>query len=98
MLGASLRLYAWPSARFSHHEADLAPICAGLDSLCAPFLRLHFNNEPLAYYCLSEFVRRYLHNFFLKDNSKVRLSRGSRTMPPLLCEPVLNCHDLLDGF
>ncbi|CAL1269718.1 unnamed protein product [Larinioides sclopetarius] len=43
----------------------------GLDSLCAPFLSLNFNDEALAYACLSAFIPKYLHNFFLKDNSAV---------------------------
>lgn len=43
----------------------------GLDSLCAPFLFLNFNEEARAYACLSAFVPKYLHNFFLKDNSAV---------------------------
>ncbi|XP_076359220.1 TBC domain-containing protein kinase-like protein isoform X2 [Tachypleus tridentatus] len=43
----------------------------GLDSLCAPFLRLNFNNEALAYACLSAFIPKYLNMFFLKDNSPV---------------------------
>ncbi|ETE58473.1 TBC domain-containing protein kinase-like protein, partial [Ophiophagus hannah] len=43
----------------------------GLDSLCAPFLYLNFNNEALAYSCMSAFIPKYLYNFFLKDNSHV---------------------------
>ncbi|KAK4296947.1 hypothetical protein Pmani_030595 [Petrolisthes manimaculis] len=43
----------------------------GLDSLCAPFLYLNFNNEALAYACLSRFIDKYLHKFFLRDNSAV---------------------------
>lgn len=43
----------------------------GLDSLCAPFLYLNFNDEPLAYACFSAFIPKYLYNFFLKDNSAV---------------------------
>ncbi|EDV24530.1 uncharacterized protein TRIADDRAFT_11272, partial [Trichoplax adhaerens] len=43
----------------------------GLDSLCAPFLHLHFNNEALAFASLCAFISKYLHNFFLKDNSHV---------------------------
>ncbi|XP_061736306.1 TBC domain-containing protein kinase-like protein [Nerophis ophidion] len=43
----------------------------GLDSLCAPFLYLNFNNEALAYSCMSAFIPKYLFNFFLKDNSHV---------------------------
>ncbi|XP_031552382.1 TBC domain-containing protein kinase-like protein isoform X2 [Actinia tenebrosa] len=43
----------------------------GLDSLCAPFLSLHFNDEALAYACLSAFIPKYLHDFFLKDNAPI---------------------------
>ncbi|XP_068249818.1 TBC domain-containing protein kinase-like protein [Palaemon carinicauda] len=43
----------------------------GLDSLCAPFLYLNFNNEALAFSCLSRFIDKYLHKFFLRDNSAV---------------------------
>ncbi|CAL4121554.1 unnamed protein product [Meganyctiphanes norvegica] len=43
----------------------------GLDSLCAPFLYLNFNNEALAFACLSAFIHKYLHKFFLRDNSLV---------------------------
>ncbi|KAI8798608.1 TBC domain-containing protein kinase protein [Biomphalaria glabrata] len=43
----------------------------GLDSLCAPFLALSFNSEALAFACLSAFIPKYLHKFFLRDNSAV---------------------------
>ncbi|XP_072022504.1 TBC domain-containing protein kinase-like protein [Amphiura filiformis] len=43
----------------------------GLDSLCAPFLFLNFNNEALAYSSLSAFIPKYLYKFFLKDNSAI---------------------------
>ncbi|XP_070553007.1 TBC domain-containing protein kinase-like protein [Ptychodera flava] len=43
----------------------------GLDSLCAPFLYLNFNNEALAFSCFSNFIPKYLNQFFLKDNSPV---------------------------
>ncbi|XP_022084474.1 TBC domain-containing protein kinase-like protein [Acanthaster planci] len=43
----------------------------GLDSLSAPFLFLNFNNEALAYACLSAFIPKYLYKFFMKDNSAV---------------------------
>jgi TBC domain-containing protein kinase-like protein len=43
----------------------------GLDSLCAPFLYLNFNNEAFAYGCLNSFVKKYATKFFLKDNSAV---------------------------
>ncbi|XP_034942372.1 TBC domain-containing protein kinase-like protein [Chelonus insularis] len=43
----------------------------GLDSLTAPFLYLNFDNEARAFACLSAFIPKYLHKFFLKDNSAV---------------------------
>lgn len=43
----------------------------GLDSLCAPFLYLNFNDEPRAFACLTAFVNKYATLFFLKDNSAV---------------------------
>ncbi|CAH2063588.1 unnamed protein product, partial [Iphiclides podalirius] len=43
----------------------------GLDSLTAPFLYMNFCNEARAFACLSAFVPRFLHKFFLKDNSAV---------------------------
>eukprot|EP00042_Codosiga_hollandica_P041137 m.364098 g.364098 ORF g.364098 m.364098 type:complete len:944 (+) comp56035_c0_seq4:1-2832(+) len=43
----------------------------GLDSLCAPFIRLNFNDEAFAWACASTFINRFLNNFFLKDNSLV---------------------------
>lgn len=43
----------------------------GLDSLCAAFLHLNFNAEHLAWASMSQFIDKYLHDFFLKDNSAV---------------------------
>ncbi|KAF9921255.1 hypothetical protein FBU30_008772, partial [Linnemannia zychae] len=43
----------------------------GLDSCCAPFLTLNFNNEALAFSCIQKFVPKYLKDMFLNDNSKV---------------------------
>uniref|UniRef100_A0A914GVQ7 TBC domain-containing protein kinase-like protein n=1 Tax=Globodera rostochiensis TaxID=31243 RepID=A0A914GVQ7_GLORO len=43
----------------------------GLDSLSAPFLILHFNDLSTAFRCLNAFIERYLHGFFLQDNSTV---------------------------
>ena len=43
----------------------------GLDSLAAPFLYLNFNNEALAWACLSAFIPKYLYNMFQKDNAAV---------------------------
>ena len=39
--------------------------------MCAPFLYLNFNNEEIAYGCLTNFVNKYAAKFFLKDNSAV---------------------------
>eukprot|EP00002_Diphylleia_rotans_P029893 TRINITY_DN610_c0_g2_i1.p1 TRINITY_DN610_c0_g2~~TRINITY_DN610_c0_g2_i1.p1 ORF type:complete len:725 (+),score=113.28 TRINITY_DN610_c0_g2_i1:143-2176(+) len=41
----------------------------GLDSLCAPFLSLNFNNESRAFACLHQLTSKFLKNFFLPDNS-----------------------------
>lgn len=43
----------------------------GLDSLTAPFLVTNFNDEEMAFLSLFNFIPKYLHNFFLKDNSMV---------------------------
>lgn len=43
----------------------------GLDSLSAPFVYLLFEYEALAFACLEQFIDKYLHNFFLKDNAAV---------------------------
>lgn len=57
---------------------DCLSALVGLDSLCAPFLVLNFNNEALAYACFSAFISKYLHKFFLKDNSPIM--QGSRVV------------------
>ena len=36
----------------------------GVDSLCAPFLVLNFNDEAKAFFCLHNVVEKYLHSFF----------------------------------
>ncbi|KAI7883450.1 hypothetical protein K492DRAFT_205415 [Lichtheimia hyalospora FSU 10163] len=43
----------------------------GLDSLCAPFLTLNFNDEAVAFECLQKFILKFLNNFFLKDSKPV---------------------------
>lgn len=43
----------------------------GLDSLTAAFLHLNFNDEEVAYESLCKFIAKYLHWFFLKDNSAI---------------------------
>ncbi|XP_055331674.1 TBC domain-containing protein kinase-like protein [Paramacrobiotus metropolitanus] len=71
----------------------------GLDSLCAPFIYLNFSDEGLAYACLSRFVEKYVHKFFLKDNTPViqeYLAVFSRLMA--FHEPVLHTHLTGIGF
>ncbi|CDW57343.1 Pkinase and Rhodanese and RabGAP-TBC domain conta ining protein [Trichuris trichiura] len=52
----------------------------GLDSLCAPFLYLHFNNECLAFGCLTAFINSFLKSFFLKDNSAVMRAEATELL------------------
>ncbi|BES89849.1 TBC [Nesidiocoris tenuis] len=71
----------------------------GLDSLCAPFLFLNFHNEGRAYASLTKFIDKYLHNFFLKDNSAV-IREYLAKLKHLIAflDPVLACHLLSIGF
>ncbi|KAF9976182.1 hypothetical protein BGZ73_009036 [Actinomortierella ambigua] len=50
---------------------ELQAYWQGLDSCCAPFLTLNFNDEALAFSCIQEFLPKYLKDMFLHDNSKV---------------------------
>ncbi|KAF9431168.1 hypothetical protein BGZ94_007619 [Podila epigama] len=43
----------------------------GLDSCCAPFLTLSFNDEALAFACIQRFLPKFLKDMFLHDNSQV---------------------------
>jgi len=43
----------------------------GLDSCCAPFLTLNFNDEPLALACIQLFLPKFLKDMFLHDNSQI---------------------------
>lgn len=43
----------------------------GLDSLTAPFLYLNFCHEERAFLSLYKFIPKYLHWFFLRDNSAI---------------------------
>ncbi|KAI8597710.1 rab-GTPase-TBC domain-containing protein [Dissophora ornata] len=43
----------------------------GLDSCCAPFLTLNFNDEALAFACVQLFLPKFLKDMFLHDNSQV---------------------------
>ncbi|CAG8783877.1 32873_t:CDS:2, partial [Racocetra persica] len=42
-----------------------------LDSLCAPFLTLNFNDEALAFTCYHAFIPKFMKDFFISDNSSV---------------------------
>jgi len=71
----------------------------GLDSLCAPFLALNFNDEAVAFASLSAFIPKYLHNFFLKDNSPViqeYLAKFSQLIS--FHDPQLSSHMTEIGF
>ena len=41
----------------------------GLDSICAPFLVLYFDNDDVAFACFQQFTMRFLKSLFVKDNS-----------------------------
>lgn len=71
----------------------------GLDSLCAPFLTLHFNDEPMAFACLQNFIPRFLNNFFLADNAHV-LQEYLAVFRHLLSyhDPQLSSHMETIGF
>lgn len=43
----------------------------GLDSLCAPFLTLNFNDEALAFSCFHAFIPKFMKDFFISDNTPV---------------------------
>lgn len=65
----------------------------GLDSLTAPFLYLNFNDEERAFLSLYKFIPKYLHGFFLKDNSQIikeYLSKFSQLTA--FHEPILANH------
>lgn len=65
----------------------------GLDSLTAPFLISNFNDEEIAFLSLYNFIPKYLHNFFLKDNSiiiKEYLTKFSQLV--MFHEPALAKH------
>ena len=65
----------------------------GLDSLCAVFVHLNFNDEPCAFASLSGFIEKYLHKFFLKDNSAI-IHEYLKSFSHLIAfhDPVLSNH------
>nr|CAB3266852.1 TBC domain-containing protein kinase-like protein [Phallusia mammillata] len=71
----------------------------GLDSLCAVFVHLNFNDEPTAYKSMSHFIDKYLYNFFLKDNSAI-IQEYLVVFAHLVSfhDPLLSCHMNEIGF
>nr|XP_002132164.1 TBC domain-containing protein kinase-like protein [Ciona intestinalis] len=71
----------------------------GLDSLCAVFVHLNFNDEPRAWASMSQFIDKYLHDFFLKDNSAI-IQEYLVVFSHLLTfhDPLLSCHMQEIGF
>ena len=65
----------------------------GLDSLCAVFVHLNFNDEPTAFASLSAFIEKYLHKFFMKDNSAT-IQEYLKSFSHLITfhDPVLSNH------
>ncbi|XP_073990547.1 TBC domain-containing protein kinase-like protein isoform X3 [Rhodnius prolixus] len=71
----------------------------GLDSLAAPFLFLNFDDEARGYASLTNFISKYLHNFFLQDNSAV-IKEYLAKLRQLLAfhDPILASHLHYIGF
>jgi TBC domain-containing protein kinase-like protein len=75
-----------------------------LDSLTAPFLYLNFNNEERAFNCLYKFIPKYLHGFFLKDNSLVikeylsKFSQLTTYHEPVMARHMKNIHFIPELF
>ncbi|KAJ1977139.1 hypothetical protein H4R33_006279 [Dimargaris cristalligena] len=45
----------------------------GLDSVTAPFLTLHFNDEYQAFACLARFIQKYIPRLFTPNNTQVMI-------------------------
>ncbi|KNC74784.1 hypothetical protein SARC_12677, partial [Sphaeroforma arctica JP610] len=71
----------------------------GMDSIFASWLRLNFNDEALAFSCANTFVEKYLHDYFLPDNSSV-MQETLAVYTHLLTfhDPELSSHVLEIGF
>ncbi|KAH6588504.1 hypothetical protein BASA61_005900 [Batrachochytrium salamandrivorans] len=59
-------LKAWVASEKGQHV-----YWQGLDSMCAPFLVLNFDDEGLAFASMSAFITKYCRRFFVIDNSKL---------------------------
>ncbi|KAG2392700.1 hypothetical protein C9374_011425 [Naegleria lovaniensis] len=62
-------LEAWV---FYHKNSNLV-YWQGLDSLCAPFLCLHFDFEAKAFCCLNAMVNKYCHQFFTSHTNSTAM-------------------------
>ena len=71
----------------------------GLDSVAAPFVRLLFDDEALAYGCLDAVVSTFLSEFFVEDNSAV-MQRTLHAFSQLLAFtfPRVAAHTIDLGF
>ncbi|KJE97516.1 hypothetical protein CAOG_07360 [Capsaspora owczarzaki ATCC 30864] len=65
----------------------------GLDSICAAFLTLNFNQEGVALACINKFVSKYAANFFTNDNSNA-IQEYLAVFRHLICyhDPILANH------
>lgn len=76
----------------------------GLDSLAAVFLHLNFNDEEIAFESLCKFIPKYLHWFFLKDNSAIikeclaKFSQLTAFHEPLLHKHMQNINFIPELF
>lgn len=71
----------------------------GIDSLLAPFLCLHFNEEAKAFMCLQKIIEKFSKNLFDKDNS-VYLQEHLHILKQILSyhDPELAMHLHQIGF
>ena len=71
----------------------------GLDSLCACFLTVNFNDEALAFSSMKEFINIHLDGFFAPDNSEV-INKRIQQYQSLICfhEPEIARHFEKIGF
>lgn len=76
----------------------------GLDSLAAVFLHLNFNDEETAFQSLCKFIPKYLHWFFLKDNSAIikeclaKFSQLTAFHEPTLARHMININFIPELF
>lgn len=71
----------------------------GIDSLLAPFLCLHFNDEHIAFMCLQKIIEKFSKNLFDRDNTEF-LQEHLHILKQLLSyhDPELSMHLHRIGF